>query len=149
VVAGRHVGRLHHDGGAEEHLAHQDAAAPEGAKWTEAPRIVERLNYRQDRQGFNDDRYRHLFVVPATGGTPRQLTDGDWNHNGVEWTPDGQQILFTSMRRARPDYQWRETDIYAVTVATAPSAAHAAQGARQQPGGVARWQGAWPTRATT
>jgi dipeptidyl aminopeptidase/acylaminoacyl peptidase len=92
--------------------------APEGAKWTEAPRIVERLNYRQDREGFNDDRYRHLFVVPATGGTPRQLTDGDWNHTGVEWTPDGRSILFTSMRVPDPDHQWRETDIYAVTVAT-------------------------------
>jgi dipeptidyl aminopeptidase/acylaminoacyl peptidase len=92
--------------------------APEGAKWTEAPRIVERLNYRQDREGFNDDHYRHLFVVPATGGTPRQLTDGQWNHNGVEWTPDGTSILFTSMRVADPDHQWRETDIYAVSVAT-------------------------------
>jgi dipeptidyl aminopeptidase/acylaminoacyl peptidase len=93
--------------------------APEGAKWTEAPRIIERLNYRQDREGFNDDRYRHVFVVPATGGTPRQLTDGDWNHNGVEWTPDGRSILFTSMRVEHPDHQWRETDIYAVDVATA------------------------------
>ncbi len=92
--------------------------APEGAKWTEAPRIVERLNYRQDREGFNDDRYRHLFVVPATGGTPRQLTDGQWNHNGVEWTPDGRSILFTSMRVPDPDHQWRETDIYAVTLSS-------------------------------
>lgn len=92
--------------------------APEGAKWTEAPRIIERLNYRQDREGFNDDRYRHLFVVPATGGTPRQLTDGNWNHNGAEWTPDGRSILFTSMRVEDPDHQWRETDIYAVDVTT-------------------------------
>ena len=33
--------------------------APEGAKWTETPRIVERLDYRQDGQGFTDDGYRH------------------------------------------------------------------------------------------
>ena len=90
--------------------------APEGAKWTEGPRIVERLDYRQDGEGFNDDRYRHLFVVPATGGTPRQLTDGNWNHNGVEWTPDGQQILFTSFRVDDAEYQWRESDIYSVDV---------------------------------
>jgi len=50
---------------------------PEGAKWVETPRIVERLDYRQDGQGFNDDGFRHLFTVPATGGTPRQLTNGD------------------------------------------------------------------------
>ena len=29
-------------------------------------------------QGFVDDGYRHLFVVPASGGTPRQLTDGNY-----------------------------------------------------------------------
>ena len=82
--------------------------APEGAKWTEAPRIVERLDYRQDGQGFTDDGYRHVFVVPAGGGTARQLTDGDWDHNGVEWTPDSQQLLFTSLRVADAEYQWRD-----------------------------------------
>ena len=43
-----------------------------------------------------------MFTVPATGGTPRQLTNGDWDHNGVEWTPDGKQILFTSLRVPTP-----------------------------------------------
>lgn len=92
--------------------------APEGAKWTEAPRIVERLDYRQDGQGFTDDGYRHVFVVPATGGTARQLTDGNWDHNGVEWTPDGRQVLFTSNRVPDAEYQWRDSDIYSVTVST-------------------------------
>lgn len=88
--------------------------APEGAKWIEAPRIVERLDYRQDGTGFDDDSYRHLFVVPATGGTPRQLTDGNWHHTGAEWTPDGRQILFSSLRIEDADYAWRESEIYAV-----------------------------------
>ncbi|MGQ0737223.1 MAG: S9 family peptidase [Acidobacteriota bacterium] len=90
--------------------------APDGAKWVETPRIVERLDYRQDGTGFDDDVYRHLFVVPATGGTPRQLTDGNWHHNGVEWTPDSTQILFGSLRVADAEYQWRESEIYAVNV---------------------------------
>ncbi len=90
--------------------------APEGAKWTEAPRIIERLDYRQDREGFVDDTYRHLFVVPATGGTARQLTDGNWSHTGAAWTPDSQRILFTSNRVPDADHAWRETDIYDVTV---------------------------------
>ena len=29
--------------------------------------------------GFMEDGYLHLFLVPADGGTPRQLTSGDWN----------------------------------------------------------------------
>ena len=92
--------------------------APEGAKWTEAPRIVERLDYRQDGQGFTDDGYRHVFVVPAAGGTARQLTDGSWDHNGVEWTPDSKQMLFTSLRVPDAEYQWRDSDIYGVNVGT-------------------------------
>ena len=89
---------------------------PDGAKWTEAPKVVDRLQYRRDRRGYIDDGYNHLFVVPADGGTARQLTSGDWNHNGVEWTPDGQRILFTSLRVEDAEHEWRESDIYAVRV---------------------------------
>ena len=50
--------------------------APEGAKWTGAPRVVETLHYRQDRIGFLEDGHTHLFVVSADGGAPRQITNG-------------------------------------------------------------------------
>lgn len=92
--------------------------APAGAKWTEAPRIVERLNYRRDRTGFTDNGYRHIFVVPAIGGTPRQLTSGNYDDNGNEWTPDGRAILFSGLRTDPDQYQWRESEIYSVDVAT-------------------------------
>jgi dipeptidyl aminopeptidase/acylaminoacyl peptidase len=91
--------------------------APSGAKWTEAPRIVERLNYRRDRSGFTDNGFRHTFVVPAIGGTPRQLTSGNFDQAGSEWTPDGKSILFGGLRVEADDYQWRESEIYAVDVA--------------------------------
>ncbi len=91
---------------------------PEGAKWTEAPRVVESVDYRQDRRGFNDAGYRHLFVVPATGGTPRQLTSGDWDHGSPEWTPDGRHILFSTLRTEDAEYAIRESEIYRVDVET-------------------------------
>jgi len=93
-------------------------ARPEGAKWITDPKIVTRLGYRRDRQGFIDAGYRHLFVVPATGGTPRQLTDGDWNHSGTAWTQDGREILFSGLRVDTAEYAWRESEIYAVGVET-------------------------------
>ena len=92
--------------------------APEGATWTKSPRVIERLDYRQDRQGFTDDLFRHLFVVPASGGTARQLTDGSWNHTGAAWTPDGRSLLFSSLRVDDADYQWRESEIYAIDLAS-------------------------------
>jgi dipeptidyl aminopeptidase/acylaminoacyl peptidase len=91
---------------------------PNGAKWTETPRIVERLNYRRDRQGFIDTGYRHLFVVPTVGGTPRQVTAGNFDHNDPEWTPDGKSILFSGLRAPDAEYQWRESEIYAIDVAS-------------------------------
>ncbi len=94
-------------------------AGPEGAKWTEAPRIVERLDYRQDRIGFTEDGYQHVFVVTASGGTPRQLTDGDYDdgrNSPISFTPDGREILFTGLRVPEWEYAWRETEIYAVRV---------------------------------
>ncbi len=87
---------------------------PQGATWTPDPKIVTRLNYRRDRVGFTDDGYRHVFVVPASGGTARQLTDGSWNHNDPSWTSDGKEILFSSLREEDAEHQWRESEVYAV-----------------------------------
>ncbi len=75
------------------------------------------LNYRRDRSGFTDNGYRHIFVVPASGGTPRQITSGNFDHTGTDWTPDGKSILFSGLRSETTDYQWRESEIYAVDVA--------------------------------
>ena len=93
-------------------------SAPQGAKWVESPRIVERLDYRQDRVGFTDQGYQQLFVVPADGGTPRQLTEGPYNAGSPTWTTDGTGILFTSLRVPDADWIWRESEIYRVNLAT-------------------------------
>ncbi|MGE0556331.1 MAG: prolyl oligopeptidase family serine peptidase, partial [Gemmatimonadales bacterium] len=92
---------------------------PEGAKWTGEPKVVERAAYRRDRTGYVDTGWTHLFVVPADGGTARQLTSGPWNDNGVEWSPDGTEIYFTSYRAEDADRpaNWQESELYAVRVA--------------------------------
>ena len=96
--------------------------APRGAKWVEAPKIVERLNWRRDRVGDTDTGWRQIFVVPAVGGTPRALTSGPYDHHTsggpLEWTPDGERIVFAALREDDADWRWRESEIYAVEVAT-------------------------------
>ncbi|MBK6488877.1 MAG: S9 family peptidase [Gemmatimonadetes bacterium] len=94
-------------------------AAPKGAKWVEPPRVVTRLDYRQDRVGFNDGGYNQVFVVSADGGTPRQLTSGEWDHGAPQWMPDGTSIVFTADRVQDAEYRWRESDIYRVDVTSA------------------------------
>ncbi len=93
-------------------------AAPKGAKWVEPPRIVTKLDYRQDRQGFTDDAYQHVFVVSADGGTPRQLTSGNWDHGAPQWMPDGKSVVFSANRVPDAEYSWRQSDVYAVDVAS-------------------------------
>ncbi|MYF75925.1 MAG: S9 family peptidase [Acidobacteria bacterium] len=92
--------------------------APEGAEWTGPPRIVTRLNYRRDGVGYYPRGFRHIFVVSADGGTPRQLTSGDYHHDGPRFVGDGSGIVFTSLRTPDAEHAWRESEIYRVEVAT-------------------------------
>jgi len=94
-------------------------AKPEGAEWTEAPAVIDDVVYRRDRIGYLESGYRHVFVVPAEGGTARQLTSGDWDHGGqLAWTSDGEHILFSSLRVPDADYELRQSNLYSVEVAS-------------------------------
>ena len=75
---------------------------PEGAEWAEPAQVVERLVYRFDQLGDLPHGFVHVFVVPAEGGTPRQITSGDnhWAGNGIggthfSWTPDGGSLVMS------------------------------------------------------
>jgi acylaminoacyl-peptidase len=93
--------------------------APDGAEWAEPPKMIQKLNYRFDGRGYAQDGYNHLFVVPAEGGSPRQITTGDYNHFGPPvWTPDGQTLIFAANRRAESGYDPLNTEIYEVSVDT-------------------------------
>jgi dipeptidyl aminopeptidase/acylaminoacyl peptidase len=92
---------------------------PRGATWTAAPRVVEKLTYRRDGQGFTADGVFQIFVVRADGGTPRQVTSGEWDVGSPSWSADGRTIYFSSGPRIdEAEYEWRESEVYAVDVAS-------------------------------
>ena len=102
---------------------------PEGAEWTKPPRIVRRMHFRQDRVGFLEEGYRHLFVVPAAGGASRPLTEGHWHVGsrgavgldygaGIDWMPDGSGLVFDASRADDADLRYRESHLHFVSLAT-------------------------------
>jgi len=98
--------------------------APSGAKWAEPPVIIDKVFYRFDGFGYFKPGYWHLFVIPAEGGTPRQISSGNFNHGGfgssaaqAAWTPDGKYLLVSANRNPDYDYEPREAEIYEFSVA--------------------------------
>ena len=93
---------------------------PEGATWAAPPRVIQRLLYRADGEGYLRDGYTHLFVLPADGGTPRALTTGPFNESGPPaWTRDGKSLIISGNRNADWEYEPLESELYEVSVADA------------------------------
>jgi dipeptidyl aminopeptidase/acylaminoacyl peptidase len=92
-------------------------AKPEKAKWAPPVKLIDKLVYRVDGAGFLEAGYSHVFIVSAEGGTPRQLTKGDYNHDGpLSWTPDSKNIVFSANRNEDWEYQPAESEIFMLTV---------------------------------
>ena len=92
---------------------------PEGAEWAAPVKIIEDVLYRADGAGFVRSGSTHISVIPADGGTPRQLTDGPYNHGGpLSWDTDGSAIIFSANRNKNFERDPVESDIWRVAVAT-------------------------------
>jgi dipeptidyl aminopeptidase/acylaminoacyl peptidase len=91
---------------------------PEGAEWAPPATVIERMQYRFDGAGYLPRGYTHIFVLPADGGTPRQVTSGDFNHGGsLSWSPDGDYIVF-SANRGDPEFEPNDSEVFQIHVGT-------------------------------
>ena len=90
---------------------------PEGASWAKGPITVTTTQYQYDGQGIVAPAYRHVFIVPADGGTARQLTQGNFNHYGsLAWSSDSKHIFFSAYRSDDWELVSDEADIYSVSI---------------------------------
>jgi len=93
------------------------ANKPEGAKWAEPLEIRDLLTYRADGEGYVEPGFEKIFLVPATGGSPRQLTFGPYHDTGpVSWSRDGRTLYFSANRRADWENDPVESEVYALDV---------------------------------
>ena len=88
---------------------------PEGADWADAPRVTTLLKHERDGSGHIKPGFSHFFVVPAEGGTARQVTSGDFHHRGApQWTPDGKFLVFSGNRNENWEFEFRNSELYKI-----------------------------------
>jgi dipeptidyl aminopeptidase/acylaminoacyl peptidase len=92
---------------------------PKGAKWADTPKVTTRLKHERDGSGYIEPGYTHLFILPAEGGTARQITSGDKNYgNSPTWTKDGKSLIFSSNLNDDWEYDYGNSEIYSIDIAS-------------------------------
>ncbi len=92
---------------------------PEGAEWAPPVIVIDALQYRADGRGYLEQGFNQIFVIPAEGGTPRQISSGDFNHNGpLTWSPDGRTIVLSANRLDDWEYQPLQSELWSINVNT-------------------------------
>jgi dipeptidyl aminopeptidase/acylaminoacyl peptidase len=90
-------------------------AKPKGASWAKPARITDRLKHEVDGSGYMQPGFTHIFMLPAEGGTPRQLTSDNYNHGGsLSFSPNGNEIYFSANRVEDWEYKFRNSEVYKV-----------------------------------
>lgn len=98
--------------------------SPRGATLARPAVIIDRSTWGQDGTGPVPKGSTHVFAVDAmTGGTPRQITAGDYNHQAPSWSPDGRTLYVSGIRKPDAEFLRGDSEIYAVDVATGEATA--------------------------
>jgi dipeptidyl aminopeptidase/acylaminoacyl peptidase len=92
---------------------------PRGAERAKGATIVDRLTWARDGEGPVEKGFTHVFTLDAvTGGTPRRVTDGTFNHSGPKWSSDGRTIYVSGIRKPDAEYLDNDSEIYAIDLAS-------------------------------
>ena len=90
---------------------------PETTDATGDPIVITRYLYKpnliEGNSHFNDNRRLHIFLAEIATKKVRQLTDGMTYDHSVNWSPNGDEILFISDHSPNPD-QFFNYDIFAL-----------------------------------
>ncbi|HTS30531.1 MAG TPA: S9 family peptidase [Bryobacteraceae bacterium] len=90
---------------------------PKGAQLAKPAVIVDRLSWGRDGVGPVAKGYAHVFVIDsALGGTPRQITQGNYAHSAAEWSPDGATMYVSAIRKPDAEYLKNDSEVYAIDV---------------------------------
>jgi dipeptidyl aminopeptidase/acylaminoacyl peptidase len=78
------------------------------------PRKIETFFTSLNGEGFTFDRPAHVYVVRSDGtGTPRNLTPGKYQHDGISWLADSSGVVTSGARHEGWDFDYAN-DLYVV-----------------------------------
>lgn len=92
---------------------------PETAEASGDPAVITRYLYKptasEGFSHFNDNRRLHIFVVDLSARRVQQLTQGTTDEHSIDWSPNGEEILFVSNHEPNSD-EFFNYDVFAVRV---------------------------------
>ena len=92
---------------------------PEGAQWAAPLEMFDKVTYRADGEGYIKPGFSHIFLIGSTGGAPRQLTFGNYNHDSqFSFTPDGRSLLVSGNRNDEWERQANESELYRIDLSS-------------------------------
>ena len=95
---------------------------PEGASWADEAHYIDSTLFQRDGAGMNRPGNMNVYVVPALGGTPRQITFGDHDYAGsLAWTQDSQRVIVSANTRDDFEFDIFNSDLIAIDVKTGQS----------------------------
>ncbi len=94
-------------------------AKPKGAKWNAPPKYIEKMKFKADgSSNILPDGNRHVFILSAEGGTPRQITKGANNYGNIAWSPDGKSIVASANLQRLWQYAPSDSEVHEIDIAT-------------------------------
>jgi len=97
---------------------------PAGAKWAEPATLYDSLVYRFNGADYLKNGFRQIFVVAADGGTPRQISSGNFANGGdsftpnlAVWTPDSKYLIVSANQHPESDLEFLDSEVYEFAVA--------------------------------
>jgi len=86
-------------------------------------RIYDWMDYRFDGRGYLPDPRdpaatppEELYLVPRSGGTPKQLTRLGVNVQTAAWRPDSGALIIEANAQQRDEYQYERSDLWVITL---------------------------------
>jgi len=85
---------------------------PNGANWNKPPTYIDKLNYRGDGKGYLKGGNMQLFTIPIDGGTPKQLTNSEFDHGTPVWSKYDTKLYFSANFNEDEAFEPNDSEIY-------------------------------------